>query len=74
MYRMLAIDLDHLVPEIEIGSVEPAQRGDIGIHPGFPLAPLNDHHRVRNPEPGSRAYRLRDQDSVAARAHRHALG
>src|SRR5207244_1260934 len=43
---MLAIDLDHRVPEVEIGSVEPPQCGDVRVHPDFPLALLYDHHRV----------------------------
>ena len=45
---MLALDLDHLVPNVEIGSVEPSQCCDIGIHPRLPLALLNDHHCVGN--------------------------
>ena len=45
---VLTIDLNHLVAEIEIGSVEPAQCGDIGIHSRFPLTLLNDHHGVGN--------------------------
>jgi hypothetical protein len=40
---MLAVDLDHLVPEVEISPVEAAQCSAFGVHPGFPLAFLHDH-------------------------------
>src|SRR6266436_7317159 len=43
---VLAVDPDHLVAEVEIGSVEPVPCGDVGVHPSFPLALLNDHHGV----------------------------
>src|SRR5690348_13851758 len=45
---VLAIDLDYFMPEVEIGSIEPALCGDVGVHSRFPLASLNDHHRVGN--------------------------
>src|SRR3954447_18210317 len=45
---VLAIDLDHFMPEVEIGSIEPALCGDVGVHSRLPLALLNDHHRVGN--------------------------
>src|SRR6516162_8010477 len=44
---VLAVDLNHLVPEIEIGPVEAAQCGALRVHPGFPLASLDNHGRVR---------------------------
>jgi hypothetical protein len=45
---ILAIDLNHLVPEVEIGPVEPALGGDVRVHPRFPLASLNNHDRIGN--------------------------
>src|SRR5438105_884412 len=45
---VLAIDPDHLVPEIEIGSAVAVPRGDVGVDPRLPLTLLNDHHRVGN--------------------------
>jgi hypothetical protein len=44
---VLAVDLDHLVPQIEISPVEAAQRSAFGVCPGFPLAFLHDHGCVR---------------------------
>src|SRR6516162_11360478 len=43
---VLAVDLHHLVAEIEIGPVEAAQCGALRVHPSFPLTSLNDHDRV----------------------------
>src|SRR5690348_3578749 len=43
---VLAIDLDHLVPKIEIGAVEAASGSHVGVHSRFPLALLNHHYRV----------------------------
>src|SRR6516162_3774863 len=45
---VLAVGLDHLVPEVEIGSVVAVPCGDLGVHPRLPLASLNDHDRVGN--------------------------
>src|SRR5215831_11572824 len=43
---VLAVDLDHLVAEVEIGPVEAAQCSAFWIHPGFPLAFLHYHDGV----------------------------
>ena len=43
---VLAIDLDHFVPEIEIGPVVAVRSGNLGGQPCFPLALLYDHDRV----------------------------
>ena len=45
---VLAIDQPRFMAEVEIARIEPAPRGGIGVHTGFPLAALHQHRCVRD--------------------------
>src|SRR5438067_956701 len=47
-YVVLTIDEAQSMAEIEISRIEPAPRGGIGVHTGFPLAALHQHRCVRD--------------------------